>query len=273
MLKTTIFTHRLHVSLARFFFCWWRHNRLLMTSQWPDNGDAITRIMISNSLDIDFIHGDIHGGSCKKYQSLVLVCGCGNLSIPSIAISAWSGAAEGQAKCTASPFSDLDPRSQLWHWITKIACLHDKVGTTRPSLQNLAAIPLVMLITWLDFGGILLKFFFGIFCLNISDGFFFKVKHSIGHISGMAGPNDMKQKGGASVGYWVNYIWPSLLTSPMTLTLDFSRSNFQIAVSPELLSDWCETKRGKSSRYWTVWTCPLTTPVTLTLKFQGQSLK
>ena len=152
-----------------FFFCWWRHNRLLMTSQWPDNGDAITRIVISNSLDIDFIHGDIHGGSCKKYQSLVLVCGCGNLSIPSIAISAWSGAAEGQAKCTASPFSDLDPRSQLWHWITKIACLHDKVGTTRPSLQNLAAIPLVMLITWLDFGEILLKFFFGIFCLNISE--------------------------------------------------------------------------------------------------------
>ena len=24
-------------------------------------------IMISNELDIDFIHGDIHGRSCKKY--------------------------------------------------------------------------------------------------------------------------------------------------------------------------------------------------------------
>ena len=24
--------------------------------------------MISNSLDIDFIHGDIHGRSCKKYS-------------------------------------------------------------------------------------------------------------------------------------------------------------------------------------------------------------
>ena len=48
-------------------FCWWRHNRLLMTSQWPDNYDAITWIVISNSLDIDFIHGDIHDRTCKKF--------------------------------------------------------------------------------------------------------------------------------------------------------------------------------------------------------------
>ena len=34
--------------------------------QWPDNCDAITWIVISNSLDIGFIHGDIHGRSCKK---------------------------------------------------------------------------------------------------------------------------------------------------------------------------------------------------------------
>ena len=64
--KTTRFTHRPRVSLARFSFCWWRHHRLLMTSQWPDNCDAITWIMISNSLDIDYIHGDIHGQSCKN---------------------------------------------------------------------------------------------------------------------------------------------------------------------------------------------------------------
>ena len=65
-IKTTIFTHRLRVSLARFSFCWWRHNRLLMTSQWPDNCDTIMWIVISNSLDIDCIHGDIHGLLCKK---------------------------------------------------------------------------------------------------------------------------------------------------------------------------------------------------------------
>ena len=52
------------VSLARFSFCWWRRNRLL-TSQWPDNCDAIKRVVIS--LVIDFIQGDIHGVSFKKY--------------------------------------------------------------------------------------------------------------------------------------------------------------------------------------------------------------
>ena len=47
--KMTIFTHRPSDLLARFAFCWWRHNRLLMASKWPDNCGAITRIMISNS--------------------------------------------------------------------------------------------------------------------------------------------------------------------------------------------------------------------------------
>ena len=49
-----------------FSFCWWRHNRLAMTSQWPDNCDANTWQVISNSLHIDFIHDDIHGRSCKN---------------------------------------------------------------------------------------------------------------------------------------------------------------------------------------------------------------
>ena len=42
---------------------------------------------------------------------------------------------------------------------------------------------------------------------------------------------------------WTMWPWP--LTSFMTLNLDFSRSNFKIALSQELLSDWCETKRKK----------------------------
>ena len=37
-----------------------------MTSKWPDNFDAITWIVISNSLDIGLINGDIHGRSYKK---------------------------------------------------------------------------------------------------------------------------------------------------------------------------------------------------------------
>ena len=61
-----IFTHCPRVSLTRITFCWWRHNRLLMASRWPDKCDAITWIVISNSLDIDFSHSDIHGRSSKK---------------------------------------------------------------------------------------------------------------------------------------------------------------------------------------------------------------
>ena len=64
--KTRIFTHRPRVSLAHFTFSWWRHNELAMTSQWPGNCDTNTWQVISNSLDIDFIHSDIHGRSSKK---------------------------------------------------------------------------------------------------------------------------------------------------------------------------------------------------------------
>ena len=47
---------------------------------------------------------------------------------------------------------------------------------------------------------------------------FFKVKHSIaGHISGMVGSSDVKRKGGASGGHWVNYV---TLTSDLTHDLD-----------------------------------------------------
>ena len=53
--------------LTQFSFCWWRHNQLLMMSQWPDNCEAITWIMISNSLDIDFIRDDIHGRSRTNF--------------------------------------------------------------------------------------------------------------------------------------------------------------------------------------------------------------
>ena len=44
--------------------------------------------------------------------------------------------------------------------------------------------------------------------------YFFKVKHSFGHISGMVGPIDVKRKGSASVRYWVQYV---------TLTFDLIR--------------------------------------------------
>ena len=68
------FVTRVHASFCFFWFCWRRHNRLLMTSQWPDNCDAIMCIVISNSIDIDFIHGDIHGRSCKKKYFSTQLC-------------------------------------------------------------------------------------------------------------------------------------------------------------------------------------------------------
>ena len=71
----TIKRRSLHiVPMSHSWFCWWRHNRLLMTSQWLDNCDAITWIVISNSLDIDYIHGDTHDRVYKKYDLLADAC-------------------------------------------------------------------------------------------------------------------------------------------------------------------------------------------------------
>ena len=57
---------------------------------------------------------------------------------------------------------------------------------------------LIRLIWWFFF------FFFHFF--SIFQMCVFKVKYSIGHISGMVAPMDMKRKGSASVGYWVIYV-------------------------------------------------------------------
>ena len=56
----------------------------------------------------------------------------------------------------------------------KFACLQDKVRTTQPITTKLGSdIPLAVLITWLDFGEILLEtLFFAKFSLKISDVFF-----------------------------------------------------------------------------------------------------
>ena len=76
MMKTTILTHRFHFSLALFGFCWWHNNRLLVMSQLPENCDvthASTYKVISYSLEIGFILGDIHGLLCNLYPALLIV--------------------------------------------------------------------------------------------------------------------------------------------------------------------------------------------------------
>ena len=76
--KMTIFTHCPRVSLTQTSFCWWRHNPRLMTSQYRDNCDAITWMVISKSLDNSFIQGNIHRWSCKKLRLLQLLWLCKN---------------------------------------------------------------------------------------------------------------------------------------------------------------------------------------------------
>ena len=71
-LKTRIFTHHPRVSLTRFTFCWWCHNQLAM-SQWLDNCNANMWQVISNSFDINFIHSDIHGRSCKNENYISII--------------------------------------------------------------------------------------------------------------------------------------------------------------------------------------------------------
>ena len=63
-----------------------------------------------------------------------------------------------------------------------------------------------MVIIWLDFREIPLETFI---LPNFLEKFrmcCFKVKHYFGHISGLVGPIDVKQKGSALVGYWVQYV-------------------------------------------------------------------
>ena len=52
---------------------------------------------------------------------------------------------------------------------------------------------------------------------------FFKVKHYLGHISGMVGPIHVKQKGSASVGYWIHYV-----TVTFYLTHDLDLGCFKV---------------------------------------------
>ena len=115
----------------------------------------------------------------------------------------------GLGKCTGWP----------WPKVTAVALISknlfvcaNKVGTThRITTKSGSFIALVMVITWLDFGEILLNFFSNFGCV------FFKVKHYFGHISGMVGPIDVKRKGSALVGHWVQYI---TLTYDLTHDLD-----------------------------------------------------
>ena len=132
----------------------------------------------------------------------------------------------------------------------KIVCLQDEARTTQAITTKLGSyIPLVMLITWLYLGGILLEILSLLNCPWKFLRCFFNVKHSIAHISGMIGLIDVKRKGGASVGYWVNYV---TLTFDLTHDLDFRffKINFQNSCISGIVIWSMWTKESKSIWYW-----------------------
>ena len=101
---------------------------------------------------------------------------------------------------------------------------------------------------------------------------FVKVKHSIGHISGMVDPIGMKQNGSASVEYWVNHV---TLTFDMTLTLNFSGSKFKIYPCQELFVRlMCNEIGSTSSGYWAKYVAfPFDHTHSLVLDFSRSNLK
>ena len=167
------------------------------------------------------------------------------MSKPFVPNHTYLGRRIGLGKCIGWPFHDLEPRSWLWHWITKICFLHDEVRTTHPiTTKRDRFMPIVMLITWLDFGEILLITFFFLQFILKNFGFF-SGSNTLGHISGMVGGLiDLKQKGNVSVEYWVYYV-----TFTIDLTQDLDLVFFKVKFRnscPYLIScwsDWCEMKR------------------------------
>ena len=77
---------------------------------------------------------------------------------------------------------------------------------------------------------------------------FFKVKHYFGHISAMVGPIDVKQKGSASVQYWVQYV-----TLTFDLTHDPDLGCFKVKFRNSSISGivgLIDLKRKRSELIW-----------------------
>ena len=120
------------------------------------------------------------------------------------------------------------PWPWLWHRLAqKFACLHDKLRTTHQiTTKHGSLFALIMVITWLDFGEVLLETFILANFLYKMRMCFFKVKHYFGHISGMVCPIDVKRKGSAWVGYSVQYV-----TFTFDLTHDLEVGCFKVKFS------------------------------------------
>ena len=82
------------------------------------------------------------------------------------------------------------------------------------------------------------------------EAIFFKVKHPFGHISGIAGPIDVKREGRASIGYWVYYVTLNFDLAH-ELDLDFFKVKFRNSCISEIVGlidmKW---KGSELTRYW-----------------------
>ena len=107
-----------------------------------------------------------------------------------------------------------------------------------------------MISTWVDFGEIQLETLFWAFFFKFRVCFF-KVKHLAKHSVGQMNRKCIN---------WIldNYV-ALIFTSPMSLTLKFSRSNFEMAVSQELLVwlIWLKKEVSQLHTGLTAWPCPL----------------
>ena len=80
------------------------------------------------------------------------------------------------------------------------------------------------------------------------------------HLRNCCSSIDVKRRGSASVGYWVYYVtFTFFLTSLKTLTLDVSRSNFEIVV-PQGLLVWLIHVKWKGSKLIGYWADFMTLP-------------
>ena len=107
-----------------------------------------------------------------------------------------------------------------------------------------------MVITWLDFGEVLLETFILAYFLYKFRMCFVKVKHYFGHISRMVGPIDVKRKRSTSVGYWVQYV-----TLTFHLTHDLHLGYFKVKFRNSSISGivgliYVKWKRGELIWYW-----------------------
>ena len=91
------------------------------------------------------------------------------------------------------------------------------------------------------------KLIFGDFFFKILEFFSMPNTLCIGNMSGIVGLIDAKRKGSASNGYWENYL---NLTSLMTMTLDCSRSNFEIITSVTVSLIDMKQEGSELNGYW-----------------------